>query len=90
MVHGLSEVFTPMGGNQNESAAAGPVKFFVNVVIADCGLKRINAGVSSDPDFRRILTFAQEIMPGGFRGGKVVISDKVYGLSVEFFRPGGL
>ena len=89
-VHGLTEVLSTVGRDEDEAGALGPIELGVGVALANGGAQGVDAGVAGDPDLRFGLALVEQVLLARLRGGEVVLAHDVDGLAVELLGPGAV
>lgn len=89
-VHGLTEVLSTVGRDEDEAGALRPLKLGMGVPLAHGGAQGIDAGVAGDPDPGLGLALAEQVLLARLRGGEVVLAHDIDGLAVELLGPGAV
>lgn len=84
ILHRLTQIFPAMGGNQDQTAALGPIQFWMRIIFPDSGLQSVDSGIASDINGFQLFAFLQQILLGKLRWGKIVLADDADCLPVKF------
>ena len=87
-MHGLSQVFPPVGCQQDQPAVSGPFQVRMGEVLPYGSLQRVNHRITRHIDRFRLLAFPDQVVPAQGRGSKVPVRQDGYARAVKLLRIG--
>ena len=89
-MHGLAQVFAPVGGDDNQPGAGGPAQQGVAVVLPHRGLQGVDGRVAGDHNALGPLALRQKVCFAPPGGGKVQVRHAAHKLAVHLLGVGGV
>ena len=71
-VHWLTEIFTSVSGEHNETGAFRPIELRMAEVFSYCGFEGVNGGISGNVDSLRILALFDQVISCGLGRREIV------------------